>query len=82
MIDFRELVASRFSVLKEEDLAQIMPLITFKVLKAGELFIQQGDMSYQIAIVLEGLLRNFHYTEDRGRKNGSVYLGSRSCGRL
>jgi CRP-like cAMP-binding protein len=68
MIDFRELVASRFSVLKEEDLAQIMPLITFKVLKAGELFIQEGDMSYQIAIVLEGLLRNFHYTEDGEEK--------------
>lgn len=68
MIDFRELVASRFSVLKEEDLAQIMPLISFKVLTAGELFIQEGDMSYQIAIVLEGLLRNFHFTEDGEEK--------------
>ncbi|MBX7182686.1 MAG: Crp/Fnr family transcriptional regulator [Bacteroidia bacterium] len=68
MVDFQNFVSTRFSFLTEQDLQQVAEILELKQLKAGEVFIREGDLTYKLALVLEGLLRNFHFTENGDEK--------------
>lgn len=60
MKDPLQLIHEKFPFIKEEDMAAVLSLCHTKELKAGEIFIHAGRVSYHAAMVMNGLLRNFH----------------------
>lgn len=59
-MDHYQLLQQRFSYLKAEDLVLLGSLFQLRTLEAGEFFIKAGKVNYAGALVIKGLLRNYH----------------------
>jgi len=59
-MDPLDVIKSRFPLLDNADLMQLAPLVSVKQLLAGETLIRSGTVDYRGALVLSGLLRNYH----------------------
>ncbi|MCF8277323.1 MAG: Crp/Fnr family transcriptional regulator [Flavobacteriales bacterium] len=60
-MDPLQLIRQRFPYLSDEDLMSVGSLFQMRRLEPGESFIKAGRVNYTGALVIEGLLRNYHH---------------------
>ncbi len=59
----RDALAS-FNILSDEELSGVEEGLTTRILKKGEFFIQEGQVSKEIAFVKSGLLRSYYHSSN------------------
>lgn len=68
MVDIRQLILSKFPYITDDDIAQTLAVSSLRQLQPGETLIKEGELCYTSVMVIEGLLRNFHTTENGEEK--------------
>ena len=61
--EFKEALRN-YTFLKPTDIFNLISIVSFKTIMKGECFIIAGDLNYNIAIVLKGLLRSYIVNDD------------------
>ncbi len=57
-------IGEQFPYLTDQDVQELVSLGTLKKLEAGQLFIRAGETTFSTAVVISGMLRNFHITDE------------------
>ncbi len=57
-------IKKQFPYLTDDDVQELLALGKTGHLEAGDLFIDVGEVTYNSAVVIKGMLRNYHSSED------------------
>jgi CRP/FNR family transcriptional regulator, anaerobic regulatory protein len=65
---FKEQLKSLGSILKEEDIALILPILKEKSFKKGEITLNAGEVCTEAYLITKGLMRSFHQMPNGSQK--------------
>ena len=62
------LIRQRFPYLSEQDVMSVARIAVMRTVAVGEHFIRSGTVNYNAALVIKGLLRNYHVLPDNSER--------------